>query len=187
MAMSMQEVFYGESEPAYFVQYGRQFSSPFAHAYQMPPPVELNTFDLMVPMCCARCEDQVRDALYAMRSVRDVHCDGRNQLVTVTGCLDRAQALKQVRRVKSDATFWSSSYSARRYEVSSHPKSYRYVQEDNSRSYVVREQRSLPDQYSNRSSSDEYSRSLCPAYRDSTETHYISVNPTIATRVEIDC
>lgn len=172
----MQELFYAGSEPAYFVHYGRQTSPPNSHAYQIP----LSTFDLVVPMCCASCEDQVRDALLALGSVRDILCDAPNQRVTVTGCLDPAQALKQVRRVNKGATFWSSSYSA-----------HRYMHQDNrdrSRSYVQLEQRSSrPRQYNNRSSSDAYSRSLCPAYSDSTETHYISVNPTIATRVEMDC
>ena len=107
MAMSMQELFYGEREPVHFVHYGRH------HSYAAVP--ELRTFDLMVPMCCARCEDQVRDALFALRTVGNVDCDAPNQRVTVTGCLEPAHALKQVRRVKNGATLWSSSYSAQRY------------------------------------------------------------------------
>jgi hypothetical protein len=173
MAMSMQELFYGECEPVHFVHYGRH------HSYAVVP--ELSTFDLMVPMCCARCEDQVRDALFALRTVGNVDCDAPNQRVTVTGCLEPAHALKQVRRVKNGATLWSSSYSAQRYMQQGN--------RDRSRSsYVQLEQRSSRrGQFYNRSSSDAYTRSLCPAYRDSTETHYVSVNPRIATRVEMEC
>ena len=144
-------------------------------------------------MCCARCEDQVRGALFALGGVRDVLCDPRNQRVTVTGSVDPAQALKQVRRVKNGATFWSdaSTYSAHRYEVSSHQKSYRVLHQDSRdrRSYVqsdTREQRSHTGQY-NRSSSDAYTRSFCPAYRDTAKTYYVSLNPTIATVEEREC
>lgn len=167
--MSMQEMYYGAREPAYFVHYAQQTSRPRSHAYQIP----VSTFDLMVPMCCARCVDQVRDALLAMGGVLDVLCDARNQRVTVTGCLEPAQALKQVRRVQNGAT--SSPY---------------MQQSSNSRSYVQRSQYNSSDasvQRSQYNSSDDYSWSLCPAYRDTTETHYMSVNPTIAIRVENDC
>ncbi|KAG0603733.1 hypothetical protein M758_10G116700 [Ceratodon purpureus] len=191
MAMTMEELFYGENEPVYFAHYARQTGGASEASFYdggrsgaMPEyrsrSTELISFDLMVPMCCNQCEDQVRDALFAFRTVRDVVCDSRTQLVTVTGyCLDPALVLKQVRRVKNGAMFWSdaiSSYSAHRYQSSQGSSDHRrsYVQSDPS------ERRSYPGQYS-RSSSDAYTRSLCPAYRDTTKTYYVSLNPTIAT------
>ena len=195
MAMTMQELFYGPSEPTYFAHYGRQASVPSSHiAYQIPPPeprvrrTELITFDLMVPMCCSRCEDEVRRALFALGTVRDVVCDPRNQRVIVTGCVDPAQALKQVRRVNNAAAFWSdaSAYSAHRYEAASHQKSHRIVHQENRDRRVhvqsdAREQRSHPGQYSRNASSDAYSRSFCPAYRDTAKTYFVSLDPKIET------
>lgn len=177
----MQEMYYGAREPAYFVQYAEQTSRPRSQAYQIP----VSMFDLMVPMCCARCVDQVRDALLAMGGVLDVLCDPRNQRVTVTGCVEPAQALKQVRRVQNGAT--SSPYMQQSNNISrsyvqrsqNNGTSSPYVQEsDNSGTYLQ------TSQYNN---GDAYSWSLCPAYRDTTETHYMSVNPTVAIRVENDC
>nr|XP_024369883.1 heavy metal-associated isoprenylated plant protein 30-like [Physcomitrium patens]PNR57098.1 hypothetical protein PHYPA_004091 [Physcomitrium patens] len=196
MAMSMQEMFYGGSEPAFFVQYGRQAPLTYSHVndIQVPKPsrqVECITFDLMVPMCCIRCEDQVRDALYALRSVQSVLCDAYNQRVTVSGYLEPAQALKHLKRVRKGATFCSQSshYKQHKYEVSSYQISHSDQHEDRSHmahvQYNRREQISYSDHSCSSASSDTYSRSLCPAYRDTARTHYMSVpNPTIATRVE---
>lgn len=159
--MSMQELFYGEREASYFAHYGRQTVSR---------RMEFTTVDLMVPMCCRKCEDEVRGALFALRSVTDVVCDPYNQRVTVTGYLDPAQALQQAKRVKSGATYWSGSSS--RYQVSSYQKP---------------QYRSNPN-HSNRSRSGQYSWTSCPGgYRASAVTHVVSVTPTTATRVEMAC
>lgn len=187
--MSMQELFYGASEPAYFVHYGRQSSLPEP---RMSRPMEFTTFDLMVPMCCKKCEDKVRDALLDLSSVKDVVCDPYNQRVTVTGYLDPSQALQQVKRVKSGATYWSESSHSKqyRYEVSSYQKPQYLPQHDN-RSYapsdtsLEKPRTSYPDHY-NRSRTGNYFWTSCPGgYRESAVTHVVSVNPTIAIRVEM--
>lgn len=201
MAISMQELFYGESEPVYLVHYGRQRSSTSwgSHSYTPQPAMPelsrtsrgrsgLRRFDLMAPMCCAGCEDQVRDALYAVRGVQDVVCDPGVQRVTVTGYLEPAEALNRLKRAEDCVTFCSRN-KQHRYEESSCQRSHRGQFEDRGRreyvQYNVREQRSHSDRSYDGSRSESYSRSLCPAYRDTARTHYMSVpNPTIATRVE---
>ncbi|XP_024370337.1 uncharacterized protein [Physcomitrium patens] len=201
MAISMQELFYGESEPVYLVHYGRQRSSTSwgSHSYTPQPAMPelsrtsrgrsgLRRFDLMAPMCCAGCEDQVRDALYAVRGVQDVVCDPGVQRVTVTGYLEPVEGLNGLKQAKGCATFCSRN-KQHRYEESSCQRSHRGQFEDRGRreyvQYNVREQRSHSDRSYDGSRSESYSRSLCPAYRDTARTHYMSVpNPTIATRVE---
>ena len=183
--MSMQELFYGESEPAYYVHGWR---TPLPEPRIISRPMEFTTFDLMVPMCCRKCEDEVRGALFDLSSVMDVMCDPYNQRVTVTGYLDPTQALQQVKRVKNGATFWpASSYTTHRYEVSSHQKPQYPPQQDN-RSYArsdTREKTSSLDHYNRSRSGTRYFWSSCPRYRDSAVTHVVSVTPTIATRTEM--
>lgn len=178
--MSMQEFFYGASEPAYFVRYGQQ-ASPRTHR-----PMELTTFDLMVPMCCRKCEDEVRDALLGLSCVQEVVCDPYNQRVTVTGYLEPAQALQQVKRVKNGATLWSqiSSLSSR-YEVSSYQMPQNLQQDrSSSASSDAREKRTAyPDPYK-RSRCGRYFWTACPGYRAAAIAHVVSVNPTTAPRVE---
>ncbi|KAG0590201.1 hypothetical protein KC19_1G080700 [Ceratodon purpureus] len=190
MAMSMQELFYGQNEPAYFAHYGRQAPVPYSHAPQIPLPeprprrMELITFDMMVPMCCTQCEDQVRDAILALGSVRDVVCDPRNQRVSVTGCLDPTQALKQARRVKNGAMFWSdvtSLYTTHRSAAPSHQQPHRVQLDNRVRRSHVRSDPSVQRSHPRNSTSDAYTRSFCPAYRDAAQTFYIDLNPTMAT------
>ncbi|XP_073394283.1 uncharacterized protein [Physcomitrium patens] len=142
-------------------------------------------------MCCTRCEDQVRDALYALRGVEGVVCDLYNQRVTVAGYLEPALALQQLRRVKNGASFCSQISHGRqhRYEVSLYQKSHSGRQDQRDRKAYAQldtiEQRSHSENRYNCSSSESYSRSFCPSHRDTTGTHYVSVpNPMIATRVE---
>ncbi|KAG0579068.1 hypothetical protein M758_4G071400 [Ceratodon purpureus] len=147
----------------------------------------------MVPICCKKCEHEVREALLALSSVTHVVCDPYNQRVTVTGYLTPSQALQQVKRVKNGATYWSQSSS--RYQVSSYQKPQYLPQQDTRSSYAQRDYPSqekprstaYPSHY-NRSRSGKYFWTACPGgYRESAVTHVVSVNPTIATRVEMAC
>lgn len=171
--MSMQEFFYGERElPAY---YGQQITSwlPYSHdAHQTQPiPVEsrrnyLTTFDLMVPMRGTKCENEV-----AMGSVNDVACDDRyNRRATVTG-------------YNMDPT---SSLSG--YESSSYHKSWLVQQgnRDRARSYAEGDSRELQrSTYADRCNDGIYTRTFCPGYTsEASITHYVSVHPTTAMRVE---
>lgn len=200
MAMSMQELFYGTSEPAYFIHYGRQNPLPYSNVRDIQVPnlrshrAQCATFDLMVPMCCARCQEQVRGSLYALRGVQDVVCDPHNQRVTIAGCLEPALAVRHLRRVKKGPTFCSQNIScaASRYVVSSYQKSHGGQQDNRDRRGYVQldtnEQRSHYDHSHNSSSTELYTRSFCPAHRHTTDTHFASVpNPTIATREDWDC
>ncbi|KAG0590210.1 hypothetical protein M758_1G079500 [Ceratodon purpureus] len=207
MAMNMTEFFYGDSVPAYFAHYGGQVGAGQPSFYEgcegAPMPefrnqtVEVISVDLMVPLCCDQCEDLVREALFDLRTVRDVVCDGHSQRVTVTGCMDPAQALQQVRLVKDGAMFWSDAIecSAHRYPMPSRSERRSERRSGGRRSRVrfdLSERRLYPGQYSRNSSSDEYardsssdvdeySRDLCQSYRDTAKTYYINLDHTIGT------
>lgn len=61
---------------------------------------------LSVPMCCDKCVEKVRRALYELEGVRDVVCDQYRQLVTISGDVDPEKALRRVRRVKKRSRYW---------------------------------------------------------------------------------
>lgn len=201
MAMPMHEFFYGGWEPAYSSPassgYENLYSSESTQAW---PSVygtrrtSIPTFELMVPMCCATCEEQIQEALLDLEGVCDVVTDPYNQRVMVTGYEHPKRALKQARRVNKNATLWS--------EVASTP-SYR-VEEVHRHQYVDSEKTSYHRRYnqsggdtriSNRtfvqespvpiratsasriSEGSSYSASYCPSYRDSSSVQFVVPNP----------
>ncbi|KAH9568982.1 hypothetical protein CY35_03G107700 [Sphagnum magellanicum] len=73
------------------------------------PPV--STFPshlvLRVPLCCEKCIQKVKKALYEVEGVRDVECDQTEQKVIVSGNVDPERALRRVRRVKKKSLYWN--------------------------------------------------------------------------------
>ncbi|PWZ53087.1 Heavy metal-associated isoprenylated plant protein 30 [Zea mays] len=70
--------------------------------------VSLQTVELKVRMCCEGCERVVRQALQNLRGVDRVDVNVPMEKVTVTGYVDRARVLQEVRRSGKKAEFWPS-------------------------------------------------------------------------------
>ncbi|KAJ1296439.1 hypothetical protein BS78_01G300800 [Paspalum vaginatum] len=64
------------------------------------------TVELKVRMCCEGCERTVRQALQNLRGVDSVEVNVAMEKVTVTGYVDRARVLQEVRRSGKKAEFW---------------------------------------------------------------------------------
>jgi copper chaperone CopZ len=71
----------------------------------------MHVVELLVPMCCTKCEEKVKEQLMAVEGVYQVFCDYRSQrgsLVTVTGYADPQRVLKKARKVKKGSELiWS--------------------------------------------------------------------------------
>ncbi|KAG0563578.1 hypothetical protein KC19_8G042700 [Ceratodon purpureus] len=63
--------------------------------------------EFMVPLCCGKCEEKVREELENVEGVYKVLCDQHNQRVTVYSTLDPERLLKRVKRIKKKSYFWS--------------------------------------------------------------------------------
>ncbi|CAL4915311.1 unnamed protein product [Urochloa decumbens] len=70
--------------------------------------LSLQTVELRVRMCCEGCVRVVRQALQNLRGVDSVDVNVRMEKVTVTGYVDRARVLQEVRRSGKKAEFWPS-------------------------------------------------------------------------------
>jgi copper chaperone CopZ len=62
---------------------------------------------LRVPLCCEKCIDKVKKALYEVEGVRNVECDQAEQKVIVSGNVDPERAVRRVRRVKKKSLYWN--------------------------------------------------------------------------------
>lgn len=63
--------------------------------------------ELLVPMCCAKCEEKVYEELMELRGVQGVMVDRQEQRVIVHGFVDPLKALKKAKKVKRDSQLWS--------------------------------------------------------------------------------
>lgn len=127
--MEMNEFFYSSNQPSYVVM------SESGRAYYGRRP---RVVELLVPMCCTKCEEKVRESLVSLEGVQRVLVNPSTQLVTVTGFVDPLRALKKVRKVKKNSQLLSHDSSAKypssmknsrsEYRTSSYqaPMPYRY-------------------------------------------------------------
>lgn len=94
-----------------------------AHVYNTAPAIthriapntsfiNLPVVEFMVPLCCGKCEEKVKEELENEQGVYRVVCDVHNQKVTVSSNLDPNWLLKRVRRIKRNSHFWSGSTDA---------------------------------------------------------------------------
>lgn len=65
--------------------------------------------ELLVPMCCTKCEEKVNENMLELRGVQGVMVDLQRQRVVVTGFVDPLKALKAARKVKKDSQLWNGS------------------------------------------------------------------------------
>jgi len=71
--------------------------------------------ELVVPMCCSKCQEKVRENMLELRGVQSVRTDLRTQRVLVTGFVDPIKALKKAKKVKKDAMLTTPSSSSSAY------------------------------------------------------------------------
>lgn len=68
--------------------------------------------ELVVPMCCSKCQEKVRENMLELRGVQSVRTDLQTQRVLVTGFVDPIKALKKAKKVKKDAMLTTPSSAA---------------------------------------------------------------------------
>lgn len=151
MALGMDELFYGPTEPTYLVSRARH--SPiysdvgYKAAVTNPQPfhsaggvvVPPSGLELMVPMCCSKCEEKVREALLELNGVEAVFCDPLTQRVTVSGFVDPMRALKKVRKFKKHAQLLSPAAAQVGDYIPVAPSKYRASYREYTPSYIGRE------------------------------------------------
>lgn len=67
--------------------------------------------ELLVPMCCTKCEEKVYEEMMDLRGVQGVVVDREAQRVIVHGFVDPHKALRGAKRVKRDSQIWNSGAS----------------------------------------------------------------------------
>lgn len=65
--------------------------------------------EFMVPLCCGKCEEKVKEELENDDGVYRVVCDLHNQRVTVSSNLDPQRLLRRIKRIKKNSHFWRGS------------------------------------------------------------------------------
>lgn len=65
--------------------------------------------ELIVPMCCTKCEEKVRENMLELRGVQRVIVDLQRQRVVVMGYVDPLKALKAAKKVKRDSQLWTGA------------------------------------------------------------------------------
>lgn len=107
-------MFQGKEEPRYHVSHAQYIptdsrgSSKYYTGQQQNLHGNLPVLELTVPMCCAKCEEKVKEELEELSGVRNVITDQSNQRVTVIGHVDPLLALKKVKKVKKKSQFFTS-------------------------------------------------------------------------------
>ncbi|KAH9536027.1 hypothetical protein CY35_17G084400 [Sphagnum magellanicum] len=89
-----------------------------------PPPVVStapSTLELRVPLCCEKCIEKVKKALYEVEGVRDVECYQDEQKVVIIGNVDAERALRKVRRVKKKSVYWNLATAPMKYAAVATP------------------------------------------------------------------
>jgi hypothetical protein len=71
--------------------------------------VVIPVVELMVPMCCTKCEEKLREEIFELDGIQRVICDQSMHKVVVTGFVDPLRVLKKARRVKKRSQFWSAA------------------------------------------------------------------------------
>ncbi|KAH8941524.1 hypothetical protein BDL97_14G045500 [Sphagnum fallax] len=123
-----------------------RYKAPVAETRYRPSfPVE-QIVELMVPMCCTKCEEKVMETLLEMEGVEAVKTDQYNHRVTVRGFVDPIRVLKRVKKMKKRSefmprmlpyqhSFYESAKPYSHYPQSSQVHALQYYPED-SRAYA---------------------------------------------------
>jgi copper chaperone CopZ len=104
--MSLNEFFYSSasSEPTHIINYARPHTP-----HSSDEAAGGHHVALMVPICCTKCAEKVKEVLWEVEGVNAVMCDRYNHKVTVTGSryIDPARVLKKARQVQSKSELWT--------------------------------------------------------------------------------
>jgi len=68
--------------------------------------------ELLVPMCCTKCEEKVYEEMMELRGVQGVMVDREAARVIVHGFVDPHKALRRAKRVKRDSQIWNTGAGA---------------------------------------------------------------------------
>lgn len=98
--MDMGEFYLPSREPSYIVM-SESSGRPY-YVSSRPRVVEL-----LVPMCCTKCEEKVRENLLELEGVEGLVVDPTSQRVTVTGFVDPLRTLRKARKLKKDSQLLS--------------------------------------------------------------------------------
>lgn len=64
--------------------------------------------ELIVPMCCTKCQEKIRESMLELRGTQSVLADLQTQRVVVTGFVDPIKVLKKARKVKRDSVLYTA-------------------------------------------------------------------------------
>jgi copper chaperone CopZ len=104
--MSLNEFFYrnASSKPTHIINYARLHTPHSSDEAAWGHHVAL-----MVPICCTKCAEKVKEVLWEVEGVNAVMCDRYNHKVTVTGSgyIDPERVLKKAKQVQSKSELWT--------------------------------------------------------------------------------
>nr|PNR38137.1 hypothetical protein PHYPA_021248 [Physcomitrium patens] len=102
----MGSLFYDRREPTYFDNRSRHapFYSNVGYGIGRSQVVQL-----LVPMCCTKCEEKIYEEMMELRGIQGVMVDRQAQRVIVHGFIDPLKALKRAKKVKRDSQLWSGA------------------------------------------------------------------------------
>ncbi len=104
--MSLNEFFYSSasSEPTHIINYARPHTT-----HSSDEAAGGHHVALMVPICCTKCAEKVKEVLWEVEGVNAVVCDRYNHKVTVTGSgyIDPVRVLRKAKQVQSKSELWT--------------------------------------------------------------------------------
>jgi copper chaperone CopZ len=105
--VSLNEFFYRSAsiEPTHIINYARPHTP---HSSDEAAAAGQHVA-LMVPICCTKCAEKVKEVLWEVEGVNAVMCDRYNHKVTVTGSgyIDPVRVLKKAKQVQSKSELWT--------------------------------------------------------------------------------
>lgn len=99
----MASFLYGSSDPTYYVDRSRYTPYNPETGYEFG---QSRVIELLVPMCCLKCEEKIYEEMMELRGIQGVMVDRQAQRVVVHGFVDPLKALKRAKKVKKDSQLW---------------------------------------------------------------------------------
>jgi len=102
-------------EPTYGINRAVHRAPYFANSLQAPLSYghghRVPVVELIVPMCCTKCQEKIRENMLELRGVQSVIADLQAQRVVVSGFVDPIKVLKKAKRVKRDSMLYTGTTS----------------------------------------------------------------------------
>lgn len=106
MALMHYEPRYGINRAVHTSPYFTNSLSYGGYGHRVP------VVELIVPMCCTKCQEKIRENMLELRGVQSVIADLQTQRVVVTGFVDPIKVLKKAKRVKRDSMLYTGTTTA---------------------------------------------------------------------------